>query len=86
MILFSLLWFRYFILHDIRNGKKLSQCEEGFAEPKLSLSRLVMFSISLSFLQILNVFKAQQNRAEETVKILLKIYSTISEFIFSVPS
>lgn len=45
-----------------------------------------MFSISLSFLQSLNVFKAQHNRVNYTVKILLKTYLKVSEFVFSVVS
>lgn len=62
-------------------GKSCHSLERDLQKLSWSLSRLVMFSISLSCLQTTNVFKAYYNRAEQTIKIFLRFHSTVPEFI-----
>lgn len=64
-------------------GKRCHNLKRNLQNLSWSLSRLVMFSISLSCLQIPNVFKAHHNRAEQTIKVLLKVHSTVLKFILS---
>lgn len=63
-------------------GKACHSLKRDLQNLSWSLSKLVMFSISLSSLQIPNVFKSHHNSAEQTINVLLKIH--FPEFILSV--
>lgn len=74
MILFSLLssLIQVFYSTPHHQWQKLSQLKRDLQNLSWLLSRLVMFFISFSFLQGLNVFKVQQNIVNQTVKNLDK--------------